>query len=97
MPCRDAAWSRLLNGHNQFSLRGLIDLNDFSSFVVAALRTHAMLHTRLLTVRAHDSLWNAQRVMGPAFAAACFRVTSFWIRHNYSNYTLDFGFVILDS
>lgn len=55
-----------------------------------------MLHARLLAVRADDSLWDAQRVMRPAFAAARFRVTTFWIRHNYSNYILDFGFVILD-
>ena len=81
----------------QDSLGGLIDGNDFAPFVIAALGTHAMLHTWLLAIRADHGLWDAQRVMGPAFAAACFRVTSFWIRHNYSNYTLNFGFVILDS
>ena len=54
------------------SLGGLIDLNDFAAFVIAALRTHAMLHARLLTVRAEDSLRDAQRVVRPAFAAARF-------------------------
>jgi hypothetical protein len=31
-----------------------------------------MLHARLLTIRADNGLWNAQRIMRPAFAATRF-------------------------
>lgn len=55
-----------------------------------------MLHPRLLAVRANDSLRRAQGVMGAALGATGFRVTTFWIRHNYSTNILDFRFPISD-
>jgi hypothetical protein len=43
-----------------------------------------MLHARLLTVRAGDSLRRPQSIMRAAFAGARFRMTTFWIWHSYS-------------
>jgi hypothetical protein len=71
-------------------------LKDFAPFVIAALRAYAMLHARLLTIRTDDGLGDAQRIMSAAFAATRFRMTTFWIWHNYSNYILDLDFVIFD-
>src|SRR5262245_42361077 len=62
---------RLLNGSINSS-GVLFHLNNFAAFVVAALRTHAMLHARLLTVWTGNSLRRAQSIMRPALAGSCF-------------------------
>jgi hypothetical protein len=59
----------------------LFHVHDFTAFVVAALGADAMLHARLLTVRAQHGLRRAHRIVRPAFSAAGFRMTTFWIWH----------------
>src|SRR5205823_1144920 len=76
-------------------VRVVIHVHDFTAFVVAALRADAMLHTRLLTIRAQSSLRRTHRIVRPALAAARFRMTTFWIWHDYSTIS-DFRFVISD-
>jgi hypothetical protein len=71
-------------------------LHDFTAFVEAALGADPMLHARLLTVGAQHGLRRAHRIVRPALAAARFRMTTFWIWHDYSTSTLDFRFVISD-
>src|SRR5205085_4206285 len=63
--------TRLLNGSINSS-GVLFHLNNFAAFVVAALRTHAMLHAWLLTVWTGNSLRRAQSIMRPALAGSCF-------------------------
>jgi hypothetical protein len=75
-------------------LGSLFHVHDFTAFVVTALGADAMLHARLLTVRAQNGLRRAHRVVRPALAAARFRMTTFWIWHDYS--TKDFRFQISD-
>ncbi|HSQ23885.1 MAG TPA: hypothetical protein VLN44_05735 [Pyrinomonadaceae bacterium] len=58
-----------LSGVITFLSGVLVHLNDFTTFVVAALGTDAMLHAWLLTVWTHCSLRHAQRIMRSAFAA----------------------------
>jgi len=55
-----------------------------------------MLDARLLTIRAQSSLRRTHRIVRPALAAARFRMTTFWIWHDYSTSILDFRFVISD-
>jgi hypothetical protein len=81
------------------SLSGvLIYLNNFATFVISTLGAHAMLHARLLAVRTNHRLRNAQRIVRSALAAPRFRVTTFWIWHDYSTTfrfrILDFGFTL---
>jgi hypothetical protein len=56
----------------QSVLSSLIHVNDFAPFIKTAFRADAMLHARLLTVRAQDGLRHAQRIMRATFAATCF-------------------------
>jgi hypothetical protein len=74
----------------------LFHLHDFTAFVVTALGADAMLHARLLTVGAQHGLRRAHRIVRPALAAARFRMTTFWIWHDYSTSIFDFGFLISD-
>jgi len=78
------------------ALFALIDVNYLSPFVVTAFWTHAVLDPRLLTILTHDGLRRSQRIMRAALTAACFRVTAFWVWHNYSvRFSIsDFGFLI---
>jgi hypothetical protein len=69
-------------------------VHDFAAFVVAALWADAMLHARLLTIRAQHGLRRAHRIVRPTLATARLRMTTFWIWHNYSTSISDFGFVI---
>src|SRR5205814_3655293 len=55
-----------------------------------------MLQPRLLTVRAQPGLRRTHRIVRPALAAARFRMTTFWIWHDYSTGILNFRFVISD-
>src|SRR5205823_7813833 len=50
----------------------LFHLNDFAAFVVAALRTHTMLHAWLLTVWTGNRLRCAQSIMRTALTRSCF-------------------------
>jgi len=50
----------------------LLNLDNFTAFVKAALGTHPMLHARLLTVRAHNGLGRAQRIVCATLAGAGF-------------------------
>jgi hypothetical protein len=63
---------------------GLFDLNYFAVFVVATLRTDAVLQTRFLTIRTEGGLRREQRIVRAAFSAASLGMSSFWIWHNYS-------------
>jgi hypothetical protein len=69
-------------------LRRLFDLNYFTIFVVAALRTDPVLQARLLAIRASAGLRYPQRIMRPPFAPPGFGMSTFWIWHNYSPKTL---------
>ena len=90
---------RRLNGVLSLRSGSLFDLNYFAAFVVAALGADAMLHSWFLTIWTGDGLRHPQRIVCPALAAARFRVTTFWIWHDYSTILvsdLDFKFQILD-
>ena len=45
-------------------------LNDLAAFIMTALGTDAVLHSRLLAVWTDDGLRDAQRIMRPTLAAA---------------------------
>jgi len=64
----------------------LLDLQDLAVLIESALWADSMLQAGFLTVRAESGLWRTQGVMSAAFAATSFRVTSFRIWHNYSNW-----------
>jgi hypothetical protein len=68
----NAALERLLNGCKYAVSGVLLYLNDFTTFVVTALGTDAMLHAWFLTIGTYCGLRCAQRIMRAAFAAACF-------------------------
>src|SRR2546423_6757442 len=70
-PFQVAAPTRLLNGSINSS-GVLFHLDNFAAVVVAALRTHAMLHAWLLAVWAGNSLRHAQSIMRAALAGSCF-------------------------
>ena len=88
-----AASKRLL-----YNLSGILfHLDDFTTLVVTALGTDAMLHARLLTIWTDDGLRCPQGIVRPPLTAPRFRVTSFWIWHDYStkdfrSQSFDFGF-----
>jgi hypothetical protein len=76
---------RLISQERTNRRLGFFHLHHFAALVIPALGTDAMLQTRLLTIRTEGCLRNPQGIMRPAFPAASFRMSSFWIWHNYSN------------
>lgn len=74
-------------------------MDDFAALVETALGTDTMLHAGLLTIWTDDRLRCPQGIVCPPLTAARFRVTTFWIWHNYStkdfrSQSFDFGFAI---
>jgi hypothetical protein len=47
-------------------------MDNFTAFIETAFRTNAMLHARLLAIRADNRLRRLQCIVGATFAAACF-------------------------
>jgi hypothetical protein len=64
---------------------GLFNLDNFAAFVETTFWTDAVLHPWFLAVGARDRLRRTQRIMRAALAGAGFRMTSFWVWHNYSD------------
>jgi hypothetical protein len=56
----------------QDGLGSLVHVDNFTAFVETALRANAMLHARLLAIRANRSLRRLQGIVGAALTAACF-------------------------
>jgi hypothetical protein len=68
---------------HRFSL-GLINLHHFTTVVMAALGANSVGHAGLTAIRAQRSLGCAQGIVRATFVATSFRMSSFWIWHNYS-------------
>ena len=79
-----AAVLRLVSHRRVTVWLGLFDLHYFAVFVVATLRTDAVLQTRFLTIRTEGGLRCEQRIVRATLAAASFGMSSFWIWHNCS-------------
>jgi hypothetical protein len=62
----------------------LFDVNDFAPLIETALRTDTVLQARFLTIRTGNGLRYPQGIVCPALSATRFRVTTFWIWHDYS-------------
>jgi hypothetical protein len=63
----------------------LVDRSDLTSFVVPAVRAHAVRRLGLVTLRARPDGSRLQRVMRAPLATARLGVTAFWIRHRSSS------------
>jgi hypothetical protein len=67
--------------HGTIGLKRVLDRDDFTSLVEAALRTDTVRHLGLMALRARRQRLRFQEVMGAARARAGFRVAPFWVRH----------------
>src|SRR5947209_19810885 len=62
-------------------LERVLDCNHFAAFVVAALRTNAVRHLGLMTLRTGRERLLIEEVVGAARARASSGMAPFWIRH----------------
>jgi len=66
---------------NSKGLFGVFNVDYLSAFVGSCLRVNAVRHLCFTSVLVKIELGRGQSIMSPAFAGACFRVSSFRIWH----------------
>src|SRR5580704_16730787 len=67
--------------HGVAALAGFLDVQNFATFVVAALGAGPMRHLAFMAIRTFGECVALKGVMGAPASGAGFRVSPFWIRH----------------